>query len=147
MENIDPSKPLVSTNHHSIEEASKNPDQLVELFKKMSAESENISNPGFAKIFENIELLDSAKKFSEDQTLEIMEIASRIFPKVEDGKFKSSMQNFIGTHFDKIDASNVLTLLEYAKRSNAHEGIQKCLQFLQNQTGATYTFTNATLSL
>ena len=133
-----------------IEEVSKDPAKLVELFMGVTSEQWHAkAGKSIGEIFKKIESLDSEGKFNETQINNIIKIASEIYPMQDGEEIKDAFSNFLIKQVDdgKINTSNVFSYLKYSKRMDHNESISKCLQFLQNETGVTFIMSNSSLSI
>jgi len=129
-----------------IDEAAKDPAQLIQLFKEVTHQKERTSAEG--EIFEKIKSLDSEKKLSETQVKDIIKVACEIYPKTE-GNQKLEYLHFAEHHIApaEINASNVFSYLKYAKRLESNESISKCLAFIQRDTGAKLKVSDSSLHI
>ncbi|MBA2727996.1 MAG: hypothetical protein H0U49_07475 [Parachlamydiaceae bacterium] len=133
-----------------IDEASKDPAKLVELFKGVTSEEWHCkAGKTIDDIFKKIEILDSEGKLNENQIKSIIKVSSKIYPKQDREEIKDAFSNFLikQVDVDKINASNVFSYLKYSQRMNRNESISKCLEFLLKRTGATFKISNSSLSI
>ena len=136
-----------------IESQSKDPSNLIDLFRQASPKNvrelqtdDHLIN----EIFDKIDLLASEGKLDQSQIKTVIKIASNIYPEIDDNNtLKLATASFLNKHIsdDKLDAENVTGYLKYARRMNANENVQKCLDFIQKEMGIKLVEKESSLSI
>ena len=136
-----------------IENQSRDPSNLIALFRLASPKNiEQLQTDKHLinEIFSKIDVLASEGRLDQSQLISAIKIASKIHPELDSNNIlKSKTLNFLNKHIadDKLNAENVFGYLKYSKRMNADENVQKCLDFIQNETGVKLIENDSCLSI